>query len=201
MRDAPNPPRTTGGPYRQPGQRTNARRQFKEIGYKTLVSYAGGEGDTDPGPFEFRITNPSSQVRTRIAINFEAGAGAPAYPDITPSGATVWVASSDDPRGGASSRDVPNSSVEGTKAAPTPFPSTVNPATGLPVLDPGLTGYTREFVTAGQYLIGQLSVPPTGFRGAWVLVVTAQPDGVELTDDAWNDICSMFSMYVGKAPA
>jgi len=199
MRDTPNPPVRTGGPYQQSGQRTNARRQFKEIGWKVLVSYAGGEGDSDPGPFEFRITNPSSQVRTRIAVNFEAGAGAPAYPDITASGATIWVASSDDPHGGASSRDIPNSSVEGTKAAPTPFPSTV--VGGIVTLDPGLTGYSREFVTAGQFLMGQLSVPPTGFKGAWVLVVTAQPDGVELSDDAWNDICSMFALNVGKAPA
>lgn len=197
--DRANPPARTGGPYAQPGQRVAERRQYFELRFKTLVVYAGTGDDKDPGKLQFSIRTPSSQVRTKISVNFELAAGGPAYPDITGAGNTIWIAGSDDQRGGAGSADVPNSSVEGTRAVPTPFPTT--DVAGVPTLDPGLLGYSREFVSASDNLIGEVAIPPNGFAGAWVLVVSVQPDGIVLPDDAWQDITSQYRLRVDKAPA
>ena len=197
--DVPNPPPRTGGPYAQAGLRAGTRRQYFEVGAKLLVAYTGGEGDVNPGTFQFSIRTPSAQVRTKISVNFEPAAGVAAYPNITVAGNTIWVAAADDSRGGASSTDIPNSSVEGRRGAPTPFPSTL--VAGVVTIDPGLLGYSREFVSSSDYLIGEVNLPPAGIAGAWMLIVTVQPDGVVLPDDAWEEISSAYRLRVGRAPA
>jgi hypothetical protein len=198
MRVPATPPGVTGGPYGGAGQRGNTRRQYIELPVRRLATY-GGSGDRDPGKLAIRVRLASSQVRVRIDVNYETAGGQAPFPDITGAGNTIWLAASSDARGGASSSDVPNSSVVGTRATPRPFPSTIDPGTGLPVLDPGLLGFSQEFVTSADWIIGEVVVPPQTVVGTWVLVVTVQPDGVVLPDDAWAEICSLLSLQVQRA--
>lgn len=186
MREPPNIPTRTGGPYQQAGIRDRLRRQYWEE-FQALRSVLGGEGTNKS--FALRIRNPSAQVRTTISINFEPAAGVPDGLDITGVGNTIWLAATDPNRGGASSQDCPNSSVVGTRAAPIGFPFTV--AGGVPVLDNGLLGFSREFVTGAPWITGivNLGTPPAA--GTWVLCATYQPDGVVLPDDAWQEITSL----------
>lgn len=191
MREPPNPPGRTGGPYRQAGQRDVTRRQYFEM-YKVLRSL-GGSGEEGTKTFQLRVRTPSSQVRTLIEVNFEPAAGSPDDYDMTAWGNTIWLAATAEAVGGASSQDVPNSSVVGTRAAPRPFPSTL--VAGAPVLDNGLLGFSREFVTASPWItgiavLGSAGSSPT-LAGAWVLRASWQPDGVVLPDDAWKDITSL----------
>lgn len=190
--EPPNPPTRTGGPYAQAGQRDGTRRQFVEQ-YRTLRAFdedAEGHGAQE---FSIRVVTPSSQVRVKISVNFEPRAGAPDDADITSWGNTIWLAGTDDAKGGASSQDVPNSSVVGMRSAPRPFPSTI--VAGAVVLDNGLLGFSREFVSSTPAVTGRV-VCGSGFGGsalggAWVLQVSWQPDGVVLPDDAWKEITSL----------
>jgi hypothetical protein len=189
--DHPNPPTRTGGGYQSAGLRAGVRRQFFEAQFKTIVNFAGSEGDTG-GQFQIRVPTPSSQVRVLISVNFEPAAGQPDDLDLTGVGNTIWLAATDDAVGGASSQDIPNSSVEGMRSAPTPFPFTV--VGGVITPDNGLLGYAREFVTASPWITGIVNIgvgEGAPAPGAWVLRARYQPDGVVLPDDAWEEIISM----------
>ncbi len=192
MRDLPNVPRRTGGPYQQAGQRGNTRRQYFELSrvLRPLLGSIEGQGSQR---FQLRGRNPSSQVRFTLSVNFEPAAGFPDDLDITGWGNNIWLAGTDPSVGGASTQDVPNSSVVGTRATPRPFPSTL--VAGVPVLDNGLLGFSREFVTGSPWITGIATlgsgVAATAVPGAWMLLGTWQPDGVVLPDDAWLEIVSL----------
>lgn len=191
-KEPPNFPRVTGGPYRQAGLRDVTRRQFFQA-VKTLRSLdSAGEGDGSE-EFSIRVVTPSSQVRVLISVNFEPAAGQPDDIDITSWGNTIWLAATDDAVGGASTQDVPNSSVVGTRSAPRPFPSTIT--AGVAVLDNGLLGFSREFVTASPAITGRVvcgsGTGGTVAPGGWILRASWQPDGVVLPDDAWKEITSL----------
>lgn len=188
MREPSNIPPRTGGPYQQAGQRDITRRQYLEM-YKTLLVLSGGGSSQE---FQIRVRTPSSQVRTLISVNFEPAAGQPDDLDITGWGSTIWLAGTDEAVGGASSQDVPNSSVVGMRSAPRAFPSTV--IAGVVTPDNGLLGFAREFVTASPWITGIVNLGTGGEGGkpgAWMLRASWQPDGVTLPDDAWKEITSL----------
>lgn len=181
-------PRVTGGAYGPNNLRRKTRRQYHEAPHKVLrtVTTASEQGFAT---FAIRVRTPSSQARVKISVNFEPAANTPPNPDITTAGNTIWLAAADDAVGGAASTDIPNSSVVGTRAAPIPFPSTPDPTTGVPTPDAGLLGYSREFVTAADWIVGEVGLgAPTGIAGAYILKVSVQPDGVVLPEDAWAEI-------------
>lgn len=192
MRDFPNVPTRTGGPYQQAGQRDITRRQYLEM-YKTLRSFPFESEGGSSQQFQLRISTPSSQVRTLISVNFEPAAGQPDDIDITSWGNDIWLAATDPAVGGASSQDIPNSSVVGLRSAPRVFPSTV--VAGLVTPDNGLLGFSREFVTASPWITGIVTCGSgsggTSHPGSWVLRASWQPDGVVLPDDAWKEITSL----------
>jgi hypothetical protein len=186
-------PGVTGGPYGQPGQRGKTRRQFHALPDVRIASFDGIDGTTG-GEFQLRIATPSGQVRVLISVDFEPAAGQPDDLDITGLGDTIWLAATNEGSGGATTQDIPNSSVEGMRSAPTPFPSTR--IAGVVTLDNGLLGYAREFVTASPWITGIVTLAAGGEGGpsppgTWLLKVSYQPDGVVLPDDAWRDIVAM----------
>lgn len=192
MRESANPPRRTGGPYGQGGQRSKTRRQYHEE-FRVLRNLDGNAEGQGTQQFQIRARNPSSQARMLLSVNFEPAAGIPDDVDITGWGNTIWLAATDDAVGGASTQDVPNSSVVGMRSAPRVFPSTV--VAGVVTLDNGLLGFSREFVSASPWITGIVTLGSgTGgnaTEGAWILRGVWQPDGVVLPDDAWLEIVSL----------
>jgi hypothetical protein len=75
----------------------------------------------------------------------------------------------------------PSTGVLVTRAAPLAIPS-----------DAGVMGFSREFVSAGDNLYGELA---TGFvataPGRWMLYTRYQPDGVRLSEDDWQQIVGL----------
>lgn len=142
---------------------------------------------SDPGPIPFRIRIPSAQCRVKVSVNFEPAAGfslATIASAIEGTGG-IWLGAADEPTGGAASTDIPNANVEGTTETPFSFP------------EEGLIGYTREFVTSADWVLGQLTLPSNtsggegALPGAWVLKTSYQADGCVLPCAAWRRIRSM----------
>jgi hypothetical protein len=188
-----NGPHRTGGPYEQAGINDRERRQYHEEPF-VLLRALNGEAEQGAQQFQIRVRTPSSQVRVVISVNFEPAAGVPDDIDITGWGNLIWLAATDDAVGGASTQDIPNSSVVGTRAAPREFPSTI--VAGVAVLDNGLLGFSREFVTGSPWITGIVTVGSEGGAGdpqagAWVLRATYQPDGVVLPASAWKEITTL----------
>jgi hypothetical protein len=199
MREPSNPPSRTGGPYQQGGLRDKTRRQFLEL-YKVLRAVPLNAEGSGTQQFQISVRTPSSQVRTLIELNFEPMAGTVEDLDITGWGNDVWLAGTADALGGASSQDIPNSSVVGMRSAPRAFPSTV--IAGVVTPDNGLLGFSREFVTASPWITGITTLgaggAPNAAGGAWILHATWQPDGVVLPDDAWAEIAAMCELKANR---
>jgi len=123
-----------------------------------------------------RIPVPDSRTRVKVTVMFVTAAGT-AAPNIVNS-QTIWVSATDeDTRGGGGGRTVPVTDIEGTSAAPTPFP-----------VSSGLLGYSREFVTAADFIEVTLHMNTVAAVGAWVLQTQIQPDAVSFSWDEWDAI-------------
>jgi len=109
--------------------------------------------------------------------------------DITGGSHTIWMCLAEEDFGGRIAGPVPTQNV------------VVDPATGLLVTraapltipsDAGVMGFSREFVTAGDNLYGELV---TGYvaaaPGRWMLYTRYQPDGLYLPADEWQQITSL----------
>jgi len=132
-----------------------------------------------------RMRVPDSRTRVKLSVLFFPTSGArPA--DLTEIG-TIWVcASEEDQKGisGGSGRIVPVTDLEGTSAAPTAFPKTS-----------GLYGYSREFVTAADWIEADIGlVSDADVIGTWVLQARIQPDAVSFTWDEWDQIRRLFEI-------
>jgi hypothetical protein len=140
------------------------------------------------GTFEIRVRNPDSRIRLKLTIYF-----APSTPqdpqtvDIT-GNATLWIYAADQSRLGGHSGDIPITDLDGsTRDAPIAIP-----------VSAGLLGYSREFVTAGDYVKAQLAASPPGIPGDWNVQIQAQPDGQRLPDEEWNDVRAQIDFDVRR---
>jgi hypothetical protein len=130
-----------------------------------------------------RIPAPDSRCRIKVSVIFFPLAGLP-VPDLTLNIGTIWVAAYEEDTDGISGgagRTVPVTDVEGTSAAPTAFPKSV-----------GLAGYSREFVTAADWLEAVITLNSMDTQGAWVLQTRIQPDAVTFTWPEWDAIRRLF---------
>lgn len=132
-----------------------------------------------------RLPVPDSRTRVKLTVMFVPTAGI-ANPDLTGDGDKIWVAAYDeDATGGGGGRTVPVTDVEGTQAAPTSFPASA-----------GLLGYSREFVTAADWIEAEVTLTSPPVAGAWTLQTRIQPDAVSFSWDEWDQIRRAFQPEV-----
>jgi hypothetical protein len=121
----------------------------------------------------FQVPFPDSRLRVKISLLFKR----------TPSGSTVgtsptatlWLAECDIDDSGMQGDEVPLTNIEGTFLAPTAIPA-----------DAGLLGYSREFVSAADYIQGVLRMTGSGVTGYWVLQTRYQPQSVSFSAEEWG---------------
>lgn len=159
----------------------NGPRQFYRIKPIVLATNAGGEGSTFSTAFKMRV--PSSQVRVKLSLLFASRTD----PGNISKLGTIWIAGcEEDEAGGGNGAGnlIPVTDVEGTSAAPTEFPQSA-----------GLLGYSREFVTAADWVQAVVTIPTIGVTaGAWMIQASIQPESVILPWRAWDEMRRLFSV-------
>lgn len=142
-------------------------------------------GGSTEAPFtvpNFMVMTPDSRLRTKVTILFVGSAAAMAA--LPSPFATLALVEMEQDIGGPSGQLQPSVAVD----PPTPG-GTIN----LP-LAPGLVGYSREFVTAGDAIRGSLVVA-SGVGPIQVIISARwQPDGQRLPADEWDEVIRLCSI-------
>ncbi len=124
----------------------------------------------------FKIPIPDSRMRVKVSIPFIRPTGTAA----TGISATLWLYEADEDLSGVQGDLLPLANIEGTSAAPLSIP-----------IDTGLLGYSREFISAADYIIGRIvTAGQPSTPGSWMLQTRYQPQAVRFTDAEWNSIAS-----------
>lgn len=141
-----------------------------------VVCISNGTNDKPPSTQIVQVPVPDSRTRVKVSLLFVPPAGT--TNPVLAAGNTIWIAATEeDMRGGGGGRTVPVTDVEGTSAAPTAIPQST-----------GLLGYSREFVTAADYLQVTATLVTSLNAGAWVLQTQIQPDAVSFSWEEWDAI-------------
>ncbi len=146
---------------------------------KTLVQAKGLSSGTWSGVV--RVPVPDSRCRVKLTVVFYPRPGG-VIPVALKQIGTIWVAGYDeDTEGisGSAGMTEPVQDVEGTSTAPTLFP-----------VSTGLAGYSREFVTAADWLEAVITIGhSTTVVGTWTLQTRIQPDaGANFGWQEWDQI-------------
>ncbi len=127
----------------------------------------------------FRVMNPDSRMRLKISVMYVSdGNGAE---DITAMATTLYLGEEEQSRKAGRRiicTDILRDSLGNVvhQSAPLTIPE-----------DAGLEGFTAEFVTAADSILGIFSTEsPGGFDGHWVVKARWQPDGQRLCDSDWE---------------
>lgn len=133
----------------------------------------------------FRVPFPDSRLRVKISIMWVQNDPV----DFVVNGANLWLFEVDELEtpGVLGQNDLPLVNIEGSLIAPTVIP-----------LATGLLGYSREFVSAADYIDGQLQVTGDGRLGYWVLQARYQPNNVTLPMEEWRHITSQCNPTAAK---
>lgn len=144
---------------------------------KPLASIAASSSTVVAVPFSVPI--PDSRFRVKVSLLFALNSNS--IGDAAPA-ATLWLYEADDNDYGGVMGEVPLVNLVGTKAVPVSIPLAG---------DVNLYGWSREFVTAADYINGILTVQGNGGTvGTWVLQARYQPNAVSLAPDEWDLITS-----------
>lgn len=140
-------------------------------------------GGSTEAPFtvpDFLVMTPDSRLRTKVTILF-VGPGTASLPSPF---ATLALIEMEQDIGG------PTGALQPSVAVDPPAPGgTIN----LP-LAPGLVGYSREFVTAGDAIRGSLVIA-SGVGPVQVIISARwQPDGQRLPFDEWDEVIRLCSI-------
>jgi hypothetical protein len=151
---------------------------------RTLLTFtSGGSGTAKTAVF--RVPIPDSRLRVKLSVMYIPATGIA----VTVAAATLWLYEADVDDSGVQGNLIPCTNIEGTSAAPTALP-----------LAAGLQGYSREFVTAADYIVGRLVASPSSAPGSWVLQARYQPDAVRFTDEEWNALKSQCNPDLSVGP-
>ena len=164
---------------------TWVKRQLK-ISQPLVLLNNGGAGESPALVLPtWTVMTPDSRLRTKVTLLFSATPPYTLPEDLTGLGATLWLYESEQDYGGGNAGLVPSVALDGsTLLVPIAIPKSV-----------GLAGYSREFVTAGDAIQGQIKIAtPAGFIGKIVLQARWQPDGQRLPADEWEEIETLCSM-------
>lgn len=155
---------------------------------KTLGS--GGAGTGTANVF-FSVPFPDSRLRVKISLifnNYNVGG------NLCPP-TTLWMFEDDEGVDGFESDDYPLTNIVGTSAAPLVIPTDNQP---VPALDPALRGYSREFVSAADFVNGRLVVQNNnGAAGYWILQTRYQPQSVSFSFEEWLKITQQCTPHAG----
>jgi hypothetical protein len=142
------------------------------------------------GSRKFIVTNPPVTTRLKVSIMF-----VPKPPQLpVPAGlgfnGTLWLYEAEDQDAGVSGQTIPCTDIEGTAAAPSNLFASA-----------GLYGYSREFVTAADYVEGIVALTGGG-GGVGDFLVTArwQPNASAVSADEWNQLTTMTGLRVQGGP-
>jgi hypothetical protein len=141
------------------------------------------EGDT--ATVKFRIYCPDSRLRVKASLIFLRDDPSDTTDPVTDLGATLYIGEEEHDRSGKLGTEVICTDVlrdsSGNiihQSAPLAIPE-----------DVGLEGFTTEFVTAADQLLGIFTTGQEGPSGHWVLQLRFQPDGQRLCDSDWDFVC------------
>jgi hypothetical protein len=167
--------------FRGPRQIHIAKRQL-------LVNLQGNSFPLPESVAKFHVDNPDSRCQLRISIMQENESG------FWGVGFKLWLAGADYDQGGPSGELIPHTNVEPTitQVSPMDYP-----------LDGGLRGYSREFVTAADAIMGELTVPaladPDTDPVARVFITARiQPTGQRLPWEEWDEIRRSLKIFIDK---
>lgn len=153
------------------------------IAAQVLANFVNG--GASEGPFtvpSFLVMTPDSRLRTKVTILF-SGNGI-VWPAAL--GTLSLIEMEQDYAGGSGTL------IQSVAVDPPAPGGTI----ALP-LAPTLLGYSREFVTAGDAIQGNLVVGPgIGNGGKVVVQARWQPDGQRLPADEWDELVTFCSIQV-----
>jgi hypothetical protein len=159
----------------------NGPRQIFKPAPILLAKNIGSEAS--PLSLKVQVPAPDSRCRIKISVLFVPKAGLQIV-DYTGWG-SIWIAACDEEQGavaGGGGRVLPVTALEGTQDEPTSFPES-----------DGLSGYSREFVTAADWLHVNVTINEGDDSGGyWVLQTRIQPDAVTLDWGEWDEIRRLF---------
>lgn len=145
--------------------------------FLTLATWGGvGAGS---GTAIVKIPCPDSRLRVKFSTFFVAPAGTSIPAARLTNTQSIYVYEGEHDQSGVNGGIIPCTALEGTAAASTTFPE-----------QNSLLGYSREFVTAADYLVAVVALGTTSpiNAGSWVAQFRYQPNNVSFTPDEWNAI-------------
>lgn len=143
---------------------------------------AGGAG----GVVGFRVETPDARVRCRVSV---VGIPTPgvAVDFCFGKGLKIWLGELDDDQSGTSGVGVPVTNI-----IPNTVPGGVPRTTPLAFpVTAGLGGYSKEILTIGDAVEGEITIPAQGataLTGSLVLQMRYQPDQQRLPWPEWDEI-------------
>lgn len=131
---------------------------------------------------KFRVFTPDSRLKVKVSVLFVKDSPDDPSP-VTAHAATLYLGSEDKDASGKFGGSLLTTdilrNVDGDvihQSAPLAIPE-----------DAGLAGFSQEFLTSGDSILGILAQgEPLGPSGMWVLQVRYQPDGQRLCDADWE---------------
>lgn len=155
---------------------------------QTLATFGGVVAGG--GTITFRVPTPDSRLRVKISVLFIPPAGQRPNTGLAQT-SSLWLYESEDDMSGVSGMTIPSTNVEGTYSAGTLIPDA-----------DGLLGYSRELVTAGDYVEGVFAAatPSPIIAGSWVLQTRYQPDAVRFTDEEWQQFVGQCAPTLTSPP-
>ncbi len=145
------------------------------VSFDNLLTFRNSSGVART--VNFQVPIPDSRLRVKIATLFIPTSGTA----TSGLGGTIWLREADQDASGVSGNLIPAANIEGTLALPTTFPTA------------GLQGYSREFISAADYILGTVVLTSSGpsAGGSWVLQTRYQPQGVRFTPQEWDIIAPL----------
>ena len=158
----------------------NAASQRYKPPINTLVTILDGAAVPSNNSVTFVVPIVDSRLRVKISVLFAMAAGSTLEVNLT-GFANLWLAECEEDESGVTGRLLPAVNIEGTEAAPTAVPS-ASP----------LYGYSREFVSAADYIQGKFTILSNVTLGTWYLKTRYQPDvGQRFSPAEWEEIRSL----------
>jgi hypothetical protein len=153
---------------------------YGDRGAITLATVSGSQEVPQTGSCKFRIYTPDGRIRVKVSTMFVRNPGAAGA--ATTNNATLYLGEEEQDRSGKI-----GSSILCTDVLRDSSGNVIHQSAPLAIPeDVGLDGFSMEFVTAADSILGIFTTQDGGPGGHWVLQVRFQPDGQRLCDADWD---------------
>jgi hypothetical protein len=133
----------------------------------------------------FRIYTPDSRLRVKLTVLFVRDDPSTFALPVSDHAATLWIGEEEHDFSGKSGADLACTDVLRDVSG-----NVVHQSSPLTIPeDPDLEGFTTEFVTAADSLVGKFTTGQQGPSGIWTVQLRFQPDGQRLCDQDWDFVC------------